>query len=168
MEIGLIPALPESVRTILTQKLNFTTLSPVQCQVLDHYNSGNLIVQSKNGSGKSLALTLLVLMRNPKMCIVVAPTREIAIQLHDLINLFVPTTLLIGGLDIKQQKKVIFVRQTNVYVATIGRLLECVEREYILIDQCDCLLIDEADKFKVDVEGCQWQDINKVACNVSP
>lgn len=73
-------------------------------------------------------------MRNPKMCIVVAPTREIAIQLHDLINLFVPTTLLIGGIDIKQQKKVIFVRQTNVYVATIGRLLECVEREYILID----------------------------------
>jgi superfamily II DNA/RNA helicase len=54
------------------------------------------------------------------------------------------------------------VRKANVVVATIGRLLECVERGYVNIQECDCLLIDEADKFKVDVEGCQWQDINKV------
>jgi superfamily II DNA/RNA helicase len=29
----------------------------------------------------------------------------------------------------------------------VGRLLECAEREYIDPSQCECLIIDEADKF---------------------
>lgn len=50
------------------------------------------------------------------------------------------------------------------YVATVGRLLECIEREYIKIDECDCLIVDEADKFpKVAADKQSWQDVNKVA-----
>ena len=30
---------------------------------------------------------------------------------------------------------------------TVGRLQECVDREYINLAECDCLIIDEADKF---------------------
>jgi len=43
---------------------------------------------------------LLILLRQSRMAIVIAPTREIAIQLHDLISLFLTATLLIGGLDL--------------------------------------------------------------------
>jgi superfamily II DNA/RNA helicase len=40
-----------------------------------------LVFKSKNGSGKSLALAILVLLRNSEKVVVVAPTREIAVQL---------------------------------------------------------------------------------------
>lgn len=40
-----------------------------------------------------------------------------------------------------------FVKQSTIYVATIGRLLEVAQKGYIDLSKCDCLLIDEADKF---------------------
>ena len=41
--------------------------------------------------------------------------------------------------------------KAQVYVATVGRLIECVEREYIRVEGTECLVIDEADKFPKSV-----------------
>ncbi len=88
---------------MLVEKLNYTRLSEIQQLVLDaHDSTKSLIVQSKNGSGKSFALTLLLLLRKPKLSIVIAPTREIAVQLHTFLSLFTDeSVLLIGGLELK-------------------------------------------------------------------
>ncbi len=55
-------------------------------------------------------------------------------------------------------------KQTTVYVGTIGRLLEVFEKGYIDISQCECLLIDEADKFRMGGQGdvSVWQDLSRV------
>jgi ATP-dependent RNA helicase RhlE len=48
-------------------------------------------------------------------------------------------------------------------VATIGRLLEVAGKGYIDLSKCECLLIDEADKFKMGgSEVNVWQDLSHV------
>ena len=80
MEISLIQTLDSHTKQILTDKLNYKSLSDIQQQVLQNYSTDcNLIVQSPNGSGKSLALVLLLLLKSTKLAIVLAPTREIAV-----------------------------------------------------------------------------------------
>jgi superfamily II DNA/RNA helicase len=53
------------------------------------------------------------------------------------------------------------VKQSTIYVATIGRLIEVVDKGYIDISKCECLLIDEADKFRLG-GGSVWQDLNNI------
>lgn len=57
--------------------------------------------------------------------------------------------LLIGGLEMNMQKKSLFVKTNSIYVVTIGRLFEVIEKGYLDMKLCQCLLIDEADKFKI-------------------
>jgi len=59
-----------------------------------------------------------------------------------------------------------FVKQSTIYVATIGRLLEVAQKGYIDLSKCDCLLIDEADKFWLG-GGSVWQDLSHVVDSIS-
>ena len=59
-----------------------------------------------------------------------------------------------------------FVKQSTIYVATIGRLLEVAEKGYVDLSKCECLLIDEADKFRLG-GGSVWQDLSHVVDSVS-
>ena len=85
--------------------------------------------------------------------LVLAPTREIAIQLHDYFNLLTKncerlrSTLLIGGLDLKEQRRQLLVNKPAVVFATLGRLIEfCFEREWLSLAALKVLIMDEADK----------------------
>jgi superfamily II DNA/RNA helicase len=51
-----------------------------------------------------------------------------------------------------------------VLVGTVGRLLECVEREYIDPAQCECLIVDEADKFTGAVDHQITKLTNQTEC----
>ena len=123
--------------------------------------STNLIAKAKNGSGKSLALSIAFLARigaSDKKRIteetdaaddeqvnieglVLAPTREIAIQLFDYFNLLTKdtdteATLLIGGLDMKEQRKQILLKRPKVIFATLGRFIEVVtEKEWLSLSK---------------------------------
>ena len=57
------------------------------------------------------------------------------------------------------------VKESTIYVATIGRLLEVAEKGYIDLSKCECLLIDEADKFRLG-GGSVWQDLSHVIDSV--
>ena len=46
----------------------------------------------------------------------------------------------------------------------MGRLLECVEREYIDPAQCECLIVDEADKFTGAVDHQITKLMNQTEC----
>ena len=163
----------------------------------------NIIAKSKNGSGKSLALCLLLLDalgilsdrvedKDFKECneevevqkiegLVLAPTREIAIQLHEYYNLLVKGTskgkeyqssLLIGGLELKEQRKNLLVNRPKVIFATLGRLLEVIDKEYISFKKMKIAIVDEADKFKISQEQnyskqqshkiSNWKDLAQV------
>ena len=74
---------------------------------------------------------------------------------------------MIGGIQIKDQKKQTLVTEGKVVVGTIGRLLECVQREYLDLSKLDTFLIDEADKFtQSNADESSWSNINKLTQNL--
>ena len=99
-----------------------------------------------------------------------APSREIAIQLHEYLALLAQsnesvhdkTVLVIGGIDLKEQRKVLLVKRPKVVVATLGRLLEMIDKEYIGLERLEILALDEADKFSVRGKKKTWQDIDRL------
>ena len=97
---------------------------------------------------------------------IVAPTREIALQVQQYLNFLckhAPTNdlkqlsseLIIGGLDLKQQRKKLLVGRPNILVGTLGRISQMIDLEYISIENMEMLILDEADKF------CQDRGKNK-------
>ena len=80
---------------IIAQKLEslgYKSFSEIQTTILSKLNAepdslNNLIALSPNGSGKSLAIALYISLKKPKSSLIVAPTREIAVQLHEYLSL---------------------------------------------------------------------------------
>src|SRR5262249_44845158 len=114
-------------------RLGFTAPTPVQALTLPVALAGkDLIVQAKTGSGKTLAYALPMLVRaldvesKPRQphALVVVPTRELAIQVQDVINSLTSTlkpVLIIGGSDFDRQVEGLD-RDSRVVIGTPGRL----------------------------------------------
>ena len=62
------------------------------------------------------------------------------------------SSLLIGGLELKEQRKNLLVNRPKVIFATLGRLLEVIDKEYISFKKMKIAIVDEADKFKISQE----------------
>ena len=84
------------------------------------------------------------------------PTREISLQVNDFISmvlkahpLSVNSTLLIGGLPLKEQRKELLVKKPQVVVGTMGRITEAIEKEYLEVEKVKLVIFDEADRFRV-------------------
>lgn len=80
-----------------------------------------------------------------------APTRELALQidgeLHKLLSRqkLVRTGAVVGGQSIQQQAQMIR-DGIHIVVGTPGRLNECIEMAYLVLNQCCYLILDEADR----------------------
>jgi superfamily II DNA/RNA helicase len=102
--------------------------------------------------------------------LVVSPTREIAIQLHQywcLLTKDLPefeSSLLIGGLDPKQQRREILVKKPSLIFGTVGRLLETTkDKSWLNLNTLQCLVIDEADKMATKVDsGQEWNSFGTI------
>jgi ATP-dependent RNA helicase RhlE len=126
---------------------------------------------AKTGSGKTAGYVLPILhnlqaagvtqYREPTVLVLV-PTRELADQVHEVFQIFLPdlTERLIclavyGGVSINPQMQAI--GKANILVATPGRLLELVEKNAVRLSSIATLVLDEADKmlnlgFKEEVD----------------
>merc|ERR1712000_217003 len=83
--------------------------------------------------------------------LVVAPTRELALQIgKDAEGLARYTGLnivtIVGGMDYEKQKKQLRNHVVDVLVATPGRLIDFIRSEDVFLDQVDVLVLDEADR----------------------
>jgi len=102
---------------------------------------------------------LVYLMRQPKItkatagdgpqALILAPTRELAYQIEGetkrfAINLPVRSETIVGGIHIEDQG---FALRDGVecVIATPGRLNDCLDRRYIVLVQCNYVVLDEAD-----------------------
>ena len=54
---------------------------------------------------------------------------------------------MIGGLDIKEQRRKLIVEKPSIVVGTPGRVKEMIERGWLSLEGINTLIIDEADKF---------------------
>lgn len=146
--------------------LGFTTPSPIQAEAIPVALSGNDIIgQAQTGTGKTAAFGL-PMINNLKIkdaigSIILAPTRELAIQVHDeLVKLTKYEKLNIvavyGGAPIHLQARDL--KRANIVVGTPGRVLDHIRRGNLPLSSVEFLVLDEADEmlnmgFREDIES---------------
>lgn len=139
----------------------FTHATPIQALTLPFALEGRDVAgQAQTGTGKTAAFLLTIFQRllesprnqpgkNPR-ALVIAPTRELALQIHkDAVLLGSETglrfALAYGGVDYEKQRKVLQ-EGVDVLIGTPGRLIDYFKQKVYGLDQIDVLVLDEADR----------------------
>lgn len=147
---GLRPELLE----VLYDK-GFETPMPVQEQVMDSpYRDGDLVVQARTGSGKTLGFLIPLLDELPHEAstpriLVLSPTRELAQQIAGEAEwlgrrMGLSTASLVGGMDMERQITQLR-RGSALVVGTPGRTLDHIRRGTLMTDSIRTVVLDEGD-----------------------
>ncbi len=152
--------LGEKVRRAL-RDVGYTEPTPIQSQAIPHLlQDRDLLGIAQTGTGKTAAFALPLLQRldeenspaKPRRprALILAPTRELALQIHDELERFGKYTelrhaFIFGGVSANPQIKAL--RQgLDVVVATPGRLLDLAGQRHIDLCEVEVLVLDEADR----------------------
>ncbi len=150
----------EPIRRALADE-NYETPTPIQAQTIPAALEGDDVLGcAQTGTGKTAAFALPILdylgrlnekaIPNRPMALVLAPTRELAIQIGESFEIYgrylkLRIALVFGG--VKQGAQVRTLNQgAHVLVATPGRLLDLMEQGYIKLNELDTFVLDEADR----------------------
>lgn len=136
--------------------LNFESPTKVQQQVIPAVLAGkDIVVKSQTGSGKTAAFAIPICQLvdwddNKPQVLVVAPTRELAIQVkEDIFNIGrfkrLKVTAVFGKAPFVLQEKELK-QKTHVVVGTPGRIIDHIERGTLDTSNIKYLVIDEADE----------------------
>ena len=158
-DLGLSPELLRAVT-----EAGYTEPTPIQAQAIPVVLAGKDVMGgAQTGTGKTAGFTLPLLQRlqphasastspakHPVRALIIAPTRELAVQVHQSVvtySKYVPlrSTCIYGGVDMKAQVAELK-RGIEIVVATPGRLLDHVEQKTILLNHVEFLILDEADR----------------------
>lgn len=165
--LGLSPSLIASL-----EKQNYKRPYPIQEQAIPAIiNKKDVLGIAQTGSGKTASYVLPILtnllgqpaLKNRHInVLVLVPTRELAIQVGEVFQLFgsvlpekIKTKPVYGGVSINPQMKSMM--GVNILVATPGRLLELIDSNAVYLSSISTLVLDEADKmlnlgFKEEVD----------------
>jgi len=139
------------------RELGFTHPTPIQAQAIPPAMQGrDVLACAMTGSGKTAAFLLPIVQhlrakpRGVTRALVLAPTRELAAQIHaHLEELAVHTPVtgapVFGGVGMEPQEHA-FRSGVDVIIATPGRLLDHFTRPYAKLERLEILVIDEADR----------------------
>jgi ATP-dependent RNA helicase RhlE len=114
----------------------------------------DLIGLANTGTGKTAAFLLPILQRmlhsKAQRCLVLIPTRELAVQIEEEFRMFAKglgmyAALVVGGASINRQLDQLR-RKPQFIVSTPGRLKDLIENYGVKIDDFDVLVLDEADR----------------------
>ncbi len=131
----------------------FINPTPIQNQCIPEAIDGKDIVGiAQTGTGKTLAFvlpTIQKILKEKKQGLIIAPTRELAIQANEMFckigkPLGLKTALLIGGDPIYHQVRDIK-RNPDVIIATPGRLIDHLNRKNLSFNKINLVVLDEAD-----------------------
>ena len=137
-------------------RCGFTTPTPIQEKAIGPVLAGNdLLGLAQTGTGKTAAFVLpLVQMLLPASAehvraLIVAPTRELAEQIHDFVDTVIAgsslrSVVIYGGVG-KQGQKNALRRGVDIVVACPGRLLDLVQEGEVDLGSIGHLVLDEAD-----------------------
>lgn len=146
--------LPQQIQENVA-KLGFSTPTPIQDRSLKPMLEGrDVIGLADTGTGKTAAFVLPILTKlatNPQQnALIVAPTRELAVQIRDDIRALsagmpVHTALLIGGSGLFRQIQDLR-RNPQIFIGTPGRLKDLHERRALRLDNTKTVVLDEMDR----------------------
>lgn len=136
--------------------MGFEVATPIQEQTIPKALKGiDLIGQAQTGTGKTAAfgIPLIELTDTDSSAVqslVVAPTRELAMQVAEEINKLgqnakVRAVPIYGGQDFQRQIRALKNRP-SIIVSTPGRLLDHIRRRTIRLDEVRTIVLDEADE----------------------
>jgi len=138
-------------------KLGFETPSPIQERSIPVLLDGDdLLGQAQTGTGKTAAFGLPLLARiDPEQrcpqLLVIAPTRELALQVADAMETFarqlrgVKVVAVYGGSEYRTQLRALR-DGAQVVVGTPGRIMDHMQRGSLNLDRLQALVLDEADE----------------------
>jgi ATP-dependent RNA helicase RhlE len=135
----------------------FVTPTPIQAQAIPPALLGSdLIATAQTGTGKTLAFALPILESLLKtqgkgaQALVLSPTRELAMQIHETFALAargsgIRSAVVVGGMSERTQLNAL--RQgAQIIVATPGRLCDFLDRKLIGLAAIRIVVLDEADR----------------------
>ncbi len=151
-ELGLSP----SVLDALTE-VGYETPSPIQAETIPHLLQGrDVLGQAQTGTGKTAAFALPLLSRidlkrlAPQL-LVLAPTRELAIQVAEAFQKYAAkmkgfhVAPIYGGQSYETQLRQLR-RGVHVVVGTPGRVMDHMRKGTLKLDGLNALVLDEADE----------------------
>ncbi|OEY70880.1 ATP-dependent RNA helicase [Rheinheimera salexigens] len=148
--------LPEALIRAVTE-LGYETPSPIQAAAIPKLLAGeDVLGQAQTGTGKTGAFALPLLARldptqNDPQILVLAPTRELAIQVAEAFQAYARympafhVLPLYGGQSYTNQLKSLK-RGSQVIVGTPGRILDHLDRGTLKLDKLRAIVLDEADE----------------------
>ena len=155
-ELGLIEPLTRAV-----EAQGYTKPTPIQSKAIPELlDDADLLGIAQTGSGKTAAFLLPILQhlaqdggrpsRKGALALILAPTRELALQIGDSVtayakNLRLQHTVILGGVNQNPQVKAL-AKGVDILVATPGRLLDLQQQGHVHLDDVAHLVLDEADR----------------------
>ena len=146
------------------REIGYAKPSPIQMAAIPvGLQQRDVIGLAETGSGKTCAFLLPMLTyisKQPPMqgarvndgpyALVMAPTRELALQIEEEAVKFAQHSgysivSVVGGQSIEDQGFRLR-KGCEIVVATPGRLVDCLQRSYAVLNQCDYVVLDEADR----------------------
>lgn len=151
---------PSIIKAIEDQQYKNPT--PIQEQAIPSILNGkDLLGCAQTGTGKTAAFAIPILEKlskeilnpegfNPIKALILAPTRELAIQIEESFKLYaqhlaIQTGVIFGGVTPKRHIKVLK-REPHILVATPGRLLDLIQQGYVNLSSLEMFVLDEADR----------------------
>ncbi len=138
--------------------------TPIQEQAIPIIMTGcDVMGAAQTGTGKTAGFTLPMLSRlqihantstspakHPVRALILVPTRELAIQVHESVKTYgkylaLRSTVVYGGVNIDSQIDVIK-SGVEILVATPGRLLDHLQQKILTLSRVEILVLDEADR----------------------
>jgi len=134
----------------------YTTPTPIQRDAIPLARRGrDLIGLAQTGTGKTAAFTLPIIDRlidGPRRtrALILTPTRELCVQVDESFRKYakhapISVVAVFGGMPLEPQEKKLR-DGVDVVVATPGRLIDHVERQNVVFDDLEVLVLDEADR----------------------
>lgn len=147
-------------------ELGFTELTAIQAQILPHTLAGqDAIGQAQTGTGKTATFLITIieaLLQRPftedeerylgePRALILAPTRELAQQIYeDCVALTKYTDLhsacVMGGVNYESQLHELDRDYIDILIATPGRLIDLINKNFVYLDRLEVLVLDEADR----------------------
>jgi len=150
----------QPVRQALADQ-HYETPTPIQAQTIPPALQGRDVLGcAQTGTGKTAAFAVPILNRlgshnrksppNHPFVLVLAPTRELAIQIAGSFSTYgahlqLRQTVVFGGVNQASQVRTLK-RGAHILVATPGRLLDLMNQGHIHLDQLEVFVLDEADR----------------------
>lgn len=160
--------LPQTLLQALAD-VGYETPSPIQAQIIPHVLAGHDVLgQAQTGTGKTAAFALPILARLDlsakwPQALVLAPTRELAIQVAEALQKYAAhlpgfqVAPIYGGADYRTQLRQLQ-RGVQIVVGTPGRVMDHMRRGSLDLSRLQALVLDEADEMlrMGFIEDVEW------------